>query len=172
MTTPATPAVPAADTNPFFGVQRVYMKGQSLEIPAGARLFLETATPELNLALQLNVSDLVPGVHEVALRGTLTASLQGKTVYLVEVDQAGIFEVRNATVAQRADMLEIGAPSILAPYLRAQLADALTRATLPAFFLPEINWAAMAQEKRAQAMAQAVADQKTMQTSGAAPALH
>lgn len=129
------------------------MKGQSLEIPAGARLFLEAATPELNLALQVGIESLAPDTFEVSLRSTLTATIAGKTVYLVEVDQAGIFEVR-AAPEQCADMLEIGAPSMLAPYLRAQISDALTRATLPVFLLPEINWPAMAMEQRALAAAQ------------------
>jgi preprotein translocase subunit SecB len=143
VTAPTAPATPAVDNQPYFGIQRIYMKGQSLEIPAGARLFLETTAPDLNLALQVSMVELSGDVFEVSLRGTLTASVAGKTAYLVEVDQAGIFEVR-APAGQRADMLEIGAPSILAPYLRAQLSDVLTRATLPVFLLPEINWPAMA----------------------------
>jgi preprotein translocase subunit SecB len=67
-------------------------------------------------------------------------------------------------------MLEIGAPSILAPYLRAQLSDVLTRATLPVFLLPEINWPAMANEQRAQAAAQAnAATAAARDMAGAAP---
>lgn len=149
--TPAeTTTTPA---QPHFGVQRIYTQGQSLEMPAGSKLFMEPSTPDLNLALQVSISALAEGIFEVTLRGTLTGSVKGKPAYLVEVDQTGIFEVRNATPELQANMLEIGAPTLLAPYLRAQIADVLSRATLPPFFMPEINWAGMAQEQRAKAAA-------------------
>lgn len=151
MTTPqeTAPAVTSAPANPHFGVQRIYLKGASLELPAGARLFLHKGPLDVNLAVQVDVSALDEGVHEVTLRTTLTATIEKKVAYLLEVQQSGIFEVRNADEQQRQDMLEVGAPSILGPYLRAQLADLLTRATLPAFFLPEIDWHSMAMTERA-----------------------
>lgn len=151
-TTPVPAPQAAPSTDPFFGVQRVFLKGASLEVPAGSELFLSTAAASLNLALQITTTQLTEGVMEVALRGTLTGTVAEKTAYLVEIEQAGIFEIRNTTPEQQADMLEIGAPSILAPYLRANLADVLTRATLPAFFMPEINWPAMAATNRANAL--------------------
>lgn len=157
-----TPAqTPAAEPQVFFGVQRVYLKGASLEIPLGAELFLSKVPMDVNLALQVKVARLNESFFEVAIVSTLTGNLAGKTAYLLEVEQAGIFEIRNANDAQLADMLEIGAPSLLAPYLRAQLADHLTRATLPAFFLPEINWTLAAAQKRQEAAAAAPAAPET-----------
>lgn len=137
----------------FFGVQRVFLKGMSLELPLGSKLFLEQGAPALNLALQVSNEQLAPDAFEVCLQATLTASQDGKTLYLLEVQQAGIFQVRDATPQQTADILEIGGPSILAPYLRAQISEALTRATLAPFYTPEVNWAAMALEQRAAAAA-------------------
>lgn len=145
-------AVPA-QTEPFFGIQRVYLKGQSLELPQGAQVFLEQGAPAMNLNLQVESAALADSVFEASIRATLTAELNGKVLFLLEVDQAGIFEVRNMDAQQQADVLEIGAPSILAPYLRTQLSDSLTRATLPMFYMPEINWPALAQQRRAEAQA-------------------
>lgn len=147
MTTETTPT-----PVPFFGVQRIFAKGISLEIPAGPKLFLTGAAPSLNMAIQVINAQLAEGVYDVTLRATLTGSLEEKTAYLVEVEQTGVFDIRNVDAQGLADMLEIGAPSILSPYLRAQLADVLTRATLPTFFLPEINWHAMAAENRAKTL--------------------
>jgi preprotein translocase subunit SecB len=141
----------AGKAQPFFGIQRIFLKGQSLELPLGAKLFLETGAPTLNLAIQIESTLLMPEVYEVSVRGTLTSTLGEKTLYLLEAEQAGIFEVRDVPPSQLADILEIGAPAILAPYLRTQLADSLTRATLPAFYMPEINWPVLAMERRAQA---------------------
>jgi preprotein translocase subunit SecB len=135
---------------PLFSIQRVFLKGLSLEMPQGPRTFLEQNAPVMNLNMQVESEELEPGVFEVHIRATLTAEASGKVLFLVEADQSGIFEVRNFPASQVVDILEIGAPSILAPYLRAQLSDTLVRASLPTFYMPEINWAAMAQQRRTQ----------------------
>lgn len=146
---------PAAQ--PVFGIQRIFLKGQSLELPQGAQVFLETQPAAMNLNLQVENSQLADGVYEVLVRATLTADVNGKTMFLLEVDQAGIFEVRNVEQQQLIDILEIGAPSILSPYLRSQLSATLTQATLPMFYMPEINWPVLAQQRRAEAAAAAQA---------------
>lgn len=134
----------------FFGIQRIFLKGQSIELPLGSKLFLESGAPTMNLAIQVASAELSPGIYESNIRATLSSQLGDKTLFLLEVDQAGIFEVRDVSAAQLADILEIGSPTILAPYLRAQIADVLTRATLPAFYMPEINWPVLAMERRTQ----------------------
>jgi preprotein translocase subunit SecB len=147
MTTPsAAPSNTPAE--PFFGIQRVFLKGVSLELPQGANIFLEKSAPQLNLNLQVESSPLADGVFQCTIRATLNSHVQEKTLFLIEVEQAGVFEARNIPADQLADVLEISAPTILAPYLRAQLADVLTRATLPTFYMPEINWTHMAQQNR------------------------
>lgn len=139
-----------ANNEPFFGIQRIYLKGQSLEIPHGAHVFLLKEMPPLNLNMEIRNEKLAENVYEVVLRATLAAEVENKVYFLLEVDQAGIFEIRNVTAQQIADLLEIAAPSILAPYLRAHITDMLGRATLPAFYMPEVNFAAAAQQKRQQ----------------------
>lgn len=135
-------------TEPFFGIQRIFLKGVSLELPGGANTFLETAAPQLALNLQVASAELAPGVFEASIRATLSAEVSGKTLFLLEAEQAGVFEARGLTAAQLADVREIAAPTILAPYLRAILSDMLARATLPVFYMPEVNWAGMAQQNR------------------------
>lgn len=135
-------------SSPFLALQRVYLKGQSLELPQGASIFVTPAEPAMNLAMQVENRPLAENIHEVSIRATLTAQFEGKTLYLLEVEQAGIFELRNLSAQQLQDVLEIQAPAMLAPYLRSQVTDTLVRATLPVFYLPEINWMAVAAEQR------------------------
>lgn len=137
--------------SPSFAVHRVFAKSISLEMPGGANIFRAQANPDTDIAVQVMSSELSNGVYEVALRATVTGKLEGKPIYLLEVEQAGVFEVKDAAPAQLADILDIAIPGILGPYLRALLADVLTRATLPVLFLPDINWTAMAADARAKA---------------------
>lgn len=133
--------------SPFFGIQRVYLKGSSLELPQGAQVFLEQNPPQMELNLTIGSSVLSEGVYEVVLRGTLTGKVGDKTQFLLEIDQAGIFEARDIPEGQLGPILEVTCPTILTPYLRAQISDTLARATLSAFFLPEINWLALHQQR-------------------------
>jgi preprotein translocase subunit SecB len=144
-----------AENQAVFNIQRTYLKGISLELPKGAETFLQQGNPNIDLNLGVSSTLLADGVFEVNLRATLTSQIDGKTLFLLEVDQAGIFEIRNIPAEQMQGVLEVSCPGILAPYLRAQIADAQARATLPIFYLPEINWLAMFQQRAAEAQAPA-----------------
>lgn len=143
-------------TEKFFGIQRVFLKGASFESPLGANLFREGTPPQLNLSIQVDNSVLADNVFQCAIRATLTSEVNGKTLFVLEVEQAGVFEARNLSMEEQANVQEISAPTILAPYLRAQIADVLTRATLPPFYMPEMNWSGMALQNRANSLANMV----------------
>lgn len=146
---------------PFFGIQRVYLKGASLEIPGGANTFLEQTPADMDLNLEVANSVLADGIYEVVLRLTVTGKVNGKALFLVELEEAGIFEIRNLPADVLPSLLEVNAPHILTPYARAHLSDILARATLPLFMLPEINWPAMFAQKQAQQAAPAAANDST-----------
>jgi preprotein translocase subunit SecB len=93
-------------------------------------------------------------VFEVAVTATVTTKIQDKTVFLVEAKQAGIFEVRHLPQDQMGPILGIACPQIVYPYLRASVADVITRAGFPPVHLAEINFQAMYEAQLAQAQAQ------------------
>lgn len=125
---------------PSFQIQRIYLKGTSLEIPHAPGIFLEQGELKIDFQLAPTVNSLSPSIYEVTLRGTVTATMGEKSVYLLEIDQAGIFDIQNLTPEQLAQALEVNCPAILSNYLRTQVTDTLQRALLPLFILPELNW--------------------------------
>lgn len=133
---------------PAFGIHRVFLKGQSLEMPQGAQTFGANEPVDATVNIQVSNAPVAPGVFEVSIRATLTAAIKTKPLYLLEVEQSGIFEAHNFDAAGMFQILEATAPTILMPYLRAQITDTLAKATLPGFYLPEINMHAMAEKKR------------------------
>jgi preprotein translocase subunit SecB len=94
------------------------------------------------------------GVFEVCVTATVTTKIKDKTVFLVEAKQAGIFEIRNLPQDQIGPILGIACPQIVYPYLRASVADTITRAGFPPVHLSEINFQAMFEAQQAQAAAQ------------------
>ena len=52
-------------------------------------------------------------------------------MFLVEAKQAGIFEIRNMPAGADGPIMGIACPQIVYPYLRANVADIVTRAGFP-----------------------------------------
>jgi preprotein translocase subunit SecB len=144
-----------ADDNqqPVFQIQRIYLKDLSLEQPNSPAIFLEQEAPALEVAVDVGAEALAPGIYEASVTITLTAKIKDKVAFLVEGKQAGIFEARNIPDDQLDPLLGIGCPNVIYPYLRANIADAITRAGFPPVHLAEINFEVFYQQ-RLQALAQ------------------
>ena len=144
-----------ADQNqqPVFQIQRVYLKDMSLEQPNSPAIFLEQESPNIEVAVDVGVEALADGIFESAVTITVTAKVGEKVAFLVEGKQAGIFEARNIPNEQLDPLLGIGCPNIVYPYLRANIADLITRAGFPPVHLAEINFEVFYQQ-RLQALAE------------------
>jgi preprotein translocase subunit SecB len=153
----STPAAAPAGDEPVFQLQRVYLKGASLEQPNSPMILLETEQPAVDIQLDVNAAPVVQGLFEVAITATVTTKLKDKTVFLAEATQAGIFELRNLPQDQMELILGIACPQIVYPYLRANVADLITRGGFPPVHLAEINFQGMFEAQRAQAEGQAAA---------------
>ena len=146
----------AADQQPIFNIQRVYLKDMSLEQPNSPAIFLEQEAPTIEVAIDIVSETLAESIHEGTITITVTAKIQDKIAFLVEGKQAGIFEVRNVPDEQLELILGISCPNILYPYLRANIADTITRAGFPPIHLNEINFEAFYQQRK-----QAIAESAT-----------
>ncbi len=132
---------------PVFQIQRVYLKDLSLEQPNSPGIFLEQEAPSIEVALDVGAEQLSEGIVESTVTVTVTAKIKDKIAFLVEGKQAGIFEARNIPADQLDPLLGIGCPNILYPYLRSNIADAITRAGFPPIHLTEINFEAFYQQR-------------------------
>jgi preprotein translocase subunit SecB len=132
---------------PVFQIQRVYLKDLSLEQPNSPGIFLEQEAPTIEVSLDVGAEQLAEGIVEATVTVTVTAKIKDKVAFLVEGKQAGIFEARNIPADQLDPLLGIGCPNILYPYLRSNIADAITRAGFPPIHLTEINFEAFYQQR-------------------------
>ena len=139
-----------ADNNdPVFQIQRVYMKEASLEQPNSPAILLEQEQPTVDIQLGVEAQQAADGVYEVSVSATVTTKIKDRTVFLAEVKQAGIFEIRNVPADQMQAIMGIACPQIVYPYLRANVSDLVTRAGFPPVLLAEINFQAMYEQQQA-----------------------
>jgi preprotein translocase subunit SecB len=138
-----------ADNNdPVFQIQRVYMKEASLEQPNSPAILLEQEQPSVDIQLGVEAQQAADGMFEVSVAATVTTKIKDRTVFLCEIKQAGIFEIRNVPAEQMQAVMGIACPQIVYPYLRANVADVITRAGFPPVHLAEINFQAMYEQQQ------------------------
>lgn len=154
-------------TQPFFSIEKIYVKDLSLEIPNAPQIFLERNPPQVDVQLHHVSNKVDEGVYQTELTLTITAKVGDKTMFLVEANQAGIFAVRNVPEQEMAQILGIGNPNILYPYARETVSDAIVRAGFPPVLLNPVNFEALfvAQQQ------QAAADQAAAPVAAPAPAV-
>ena len=139
------------DNEPQFAIQRIYTKDVSFESPNSPAAFVQDWTPEINVSLQTRIEALDETNYEVVLTVSVEAKHEDNTLYLVEVQQAGIFLASNIPEDQLGPLLGIGAPNALFPYARELVSELTTRGTFAPFLLQPVNFEAMyAQQAAAQ----------------------
>ena len=137
---------------PVFQIQRVYLKDLSLEQPNSPQILAQQGQPQVDVNLGIEVQPIEEGLYDVAVVATVTTQLEGRTLFLIEAKEAGIFELRNIPDDQIQPVLAIACPTIVYPYLRAVVSDMVTRAGFPPVHLAEVNFQAM-YEAQQQALA-------------------
>jgi preprotein translocase subunit SecB len=136
------------NNQPVFSIEKVYVKDLSLEIPNAPQVFLERDPPMVDIQLHHNSTGVEQGVYETVLTVTVTAKANEKTMFLVEVAQAGIFVVRNVPAQEMEAILGVACPNILFPYVREVISDLVVRAGFPPVILSPVNFEGIYQQQR------------------------
>ena len=139
----------AGDSQPKFAIQRVYVKDISFESPGAPETFRVQGKPSVNLDLNTKNQSLGEGLWEVNLTLTLTAKSEDeKTLYLAEVQQAGIFEISGLQPEMIEQTLASLCPSILFPYARENIDGLIVKGTFPPLMLAPVNFDALYEQAK------------------------
>jgi len=133
-----------------FSIDKIYIKDLSLENPGAPQSFLTQEQPQVEVGLRTRGEQIQPDVYETVLTVTLTAKVGDRTLFLVEASQAGIFTIRGVPPDRLQPVIAINCPTVLFPYIRETLADAVTRAGFPPVHLAPISFEALYQQQLAQ----------------------
>lgn len=150
-------AAQEAQAEPQFAIQRIYTKDVSFETPNSPAIFQSDWKPEIKLDLDTRSNKLAENTFEVVLAVTVTATVEGQTAFLAEVQQAGIFTIGNLPEAQLAHTIGAFCPATLFPYARETIASLVNRGSFPQFNLSPVNFEALfasyVQQRAAEAQA-------------------
>lgn len=137
-------------TEQQFLIQRIYMKDVSFESPNTPAIYADEWTPETNLQLNTQPTPLGNNLFEVELQLTITVKSNNITAFLIEVTQAGVFEITGYNDEQINFILATHAPTILFPYAREAIASLVSKGSFPEMHLSPINFEALYAQRLAE----------------------
>lgn len=123
-----------------FLIQKLYTKDVSLELPNAPQIFQETGQADVKMTLSQRVAELSENVHEVVLTVTVTATVGERTAYLVEVAQAGIFQIEGFNDQARHAVINTLCPGTLFPYARQTISSLVGDGGFPPLALQPVNF--------------------------------
>ncbi|GMR17521.1 MAG: protein-export chaperone SecB [Gammaproteobacteria bacterium] len=139
-------------------IQKIYVKDVSFESPHAPQVFTKSDwVPQTNLNLRSMHTALDNDHHEVVLTITVDTKHEDKTLFLVELHQAGIFHISGYDGEEMASLLGSFCPGILFPYARETIAGMVCKGGFPDFTLQPINFDALYAQSRQQAAEQPAA---------------
>lgn len=109
----ATPPQP-----PVMKCLNQYIRDLSFENIAAQKNLGNTASPEINVQVNLDARKGDNNNYEVILKLTINADAEDKKVFLLEIDYAGVFHVENVPEEQLHPFLMIECPRMLFPFVR------------------------------------------------------
>ena len=129
-----------------FEIRKIYVKNVSLETPNSPQVFREQWQPSVHMDIANSADELGDDLYEITLSVTATVSHEDKTIYLVEVQQAGIFLMADFPREIRGRMVATVCPNILFPFVRETISDLVTRAGFPQLLLAPVNFDVLYQQ--------------------------
>ncbi len=141
----------ATDAQRQLSVNKLYLKDMSFESPNSPQIFTEQFTPETEINLQTTHRDLGNNNHEVVLKITVEAKKEDKTLFLIELHQAGVFSMFGMDDAEeKARALGSFCPSVLFPYAREAISSCIQRGGFPELLLQPIDFDALYGQSRSE----------------------
>jgi preprotein translocase subunit SecB len=141
----------ATDQAPNLALQGVYLKDCSYEAPQGPR-GEGNWQPQINLDLATTSKAIQGDLREVVLTVTVSAKQNDKTLFLVEVKQAGAFLMQNLTEEDSKRAIASICPGVLFPYARSMVSQLVSQGGFPQLLLPPVNFDALYLNSNAQSV--------------------
>jgi preprotein translocase subunit SecB len=125
-------------------LRKIYIKDLSFESPNAPAIFAKDhLNPETQLNLKSSNQPVGDDGTEVVLTVTVEAKVEDKILFLVELQQAGIFQMTGYSAEEQRALMGSFCPGTLYPYAREAISDAVAKGGFPQLLLQPINFDAL-----------------------------
>jgi preprotein translocase subunit SecB len=124
-----------------FLLQQLYIKDLSFEAPNTPQIFQTTdIEPDTELNIRNSHSGMGDDLYEVILHISVHAKKGDDTIFMTELDQAGIFVVKGYSPEETTMLLGTQCPATLFPYARETISSQVGKGGFPPLILQPINF--------------------------------
>jgi len=146
-------------------ITKIYLKDFSFESPRTPAIFHQGDwKPQTNLNLRSAHTAVEGDHHEIVLTIAVEAKEDDKTCFLIELQQAGLFEIGGYEGEEMQAIVGSFCPNILFPYARESIASLIQKGGFPEFVLQPINFDALYMQSKQQQMTAAAENAESKET--------
>ena len=131
---------------PEFAIGHIYVKDLSFELITPMHQ-LGSWEPNAEISRKFTHTAKENNEYEVVLTISIKVSSADKKAFIIEVQQAGAFLIKNFTEQQVEHLLESYCLSVLLPYARSAVSSQITQGGFPPLFLPPVDFESEYQHK-------------------------
>lgn len=147
--------VTGEEDKPQFRMQKMYIKDLSFENPNSPDVFVtqQTSEPNVEVNLKLNNRQIDENHWEVSLEINAKIVNKGdedKTLFILEIEHAGIFLMKNIPEEHRDMVLGVDCPTLLFPFTRQIVSQVSVDGGFVPFQMEPINFMALFQNSKQQ----------------------
>ncbi len=138
---------------PVFRMQKMYLKDLSFENPNSPEVFIkQVPNPKVNINLEVRNRKLDEENWEVSLVVNVTIANEedDKTMFIIELEHAGIFLLRNIPEQHMATVLAVDCPALLFPFTRQIMSQVSVDGGFVPFLMDPVNFMALFENARKQ----------------------
>lgn len=130
----------AQPTAPRMQIVNQYIRDLSFENVAAQNNKNNSAQPDISVQVNLDARKGQENQYEVIQKLTVTAKAEEETIFLLEIDYAGIFIIENISDEQLHPFLMIECPRMLFPFVRRIVRDVTTDGGFPPLNVDNIDF--------------------------------
>lgn len=126
-------------------IQGQYIKDLSFQSPIAPAVFKELKeAPKIDLNLDIQIKDLEENQYEVTLAMKAEAMKDKEVVFAIELQYAGLFEIKNAVdEEQKKQIVLVYCPNLIFPFARRIIADVTRDAGFQPLMVNPIDFAGL-----------------------------
>ncbi len=137
---------------PIFRMQKMYTKDLSFENPNAPAVYItpQKQEPAVEVNLQLKNTKMDDDHWEVAIQITakITSKEDDKTMFILEVEHAGVFMLKNIPEEHIKMVLGVDCPTLLFPFTRQIVSQVSTDGGFAPFLMEPVNFMALFQNSQ------------------------
>jgi preprotein translocase subunit SecB len=142
---------------PVFRLQKMYLKDLSFENPEAPDVFLAKGEPRVDVNLGLKNRKLETEDHyevTLAITAKVVNSQTEKTMFIIEVEHAGVFLLKNIPEEHLPAVLAVECAALLFPFTRQIISQVSVDGGFIPFLMEPINFHALYENSKRQETAE------------------